>query len=422
MAEPEPLRYPFEPSPSIYHPAPIFADLRRTRPVAKVMMSDGTPAWLLTRYADVRQVLTDARFSRAKASGSDAPRAELGALEMESLIGMDPPEHTRMRRLVAYAFTPRRVEALRSRVAGIVDDLLGAIEKLPRPADLVEHFSTPLPIQVISELLGIPPADRHLCKAWSDTMMGDWGRDAQATQEALDGFAGVIAARRAHPGDDLISALVSAQDDRGRLSDRELLMVCIGVLIGGHETTTNQINLFVLTLRQNPGELARLRADPALVPQAVEELIRVTQFGDTGVMLPRITTEEVELSGVTIPAGSAVLAAFIAANRDPDVFPDPDRLDLSRTGAPHLGFGGGVHHCLGAQLARMELQEALRGLLRRMPDLRVAAEESELRLRPGLVVRSLEALPVVWSPRPGPEPVTLLDGLAAPLRQPPQGD
>jgi cytochrome P450 len=396
MTEPEPLRYPFEPSSSIYHPAPIYAELQRTRPVAKVMMSDGTPAWLVTRYADVRRVLAEPHFSRAMASGPDAPRAELGALETESLIGMDPPVHTRLRRLVAYAFTQRRVEALRPRVAAIVDELLDAMQDILRPADLVEHLSTPLPIQVISELLGIPAADRHLCKAWSDTMMGDWGRDPRATQEALDGFAGVIAARREHPGDDMISALIAAQDADGKLSDRELVMVCIGVLIGGHETTTNQINLFVLTLRQNPGELTKLKENPALVPQAVEELIRVTQFGDTGVMLPRITTEDVELSGVTIPAGSAVLAAFIAANRDPEVFPDPDRLDLSRTGAPHLGFGGGVHHCLGAQLARMELQETLRGLLRRMPDLRVAADDSELRFRPGLVVRSLEALPVVW--------------------------
>ncbi|HXL91332.1 MAG TPA: cytochrome P450 [Streptosporangiaceae bacterium] len=396
MTEPEPLRYPFEPSPSIYHPAPIYAELQRTRPVAKVTMSDGTPAWLVTRYADVRRVLTEPLFSRARASGSDAPRAELGALEMESLIGMDPPEHTRLRRLVAHAFTQRRVEALRQWVAAIVDELLDAMQDLPRPADLVEHFSTPLPIRVISELLGIPAADRHLCKAWSDTMMGDWDRDPQATQEALDGFAAVIAARREHPGDDLISALIAAQEADGRLSDRELVMVCIGVLIGGHETTTNQINLFVLTLRQNPGELTKLKENPALVPQAVEELIRVTQFGDTGVMLPRITTEDVELSGVPIPVGSAVLAAFIAANRDPGVFPDPDRLDLSRTGVTHLGFGGGVHHCLGAQLARMELQEALRGLLRRMPAMRVAADESELRFRPGLVVRSLEALPVIW--------------------------
>lgn len=396
MTETEPLAYPFEPSSSIYHPAPIFADLRRAQPVAPVTMPDGTAAWLVTRYPDVRKVLTDARFSRARASEPGAPRAELGALEMESLIGMDPPEHTRLRRLVAGTFTARRVAELRPRVAAIVADLLNAMQDLPRPADLVARFATPLPIQVISELLGIPPADRHLCKVWSDAMMADWSRDPQATQAALDGFSQVIAARRANPGDDLISALIAAQDGDGKLSERELLMVCIGVLIGGHETTTNQINLFALTLLNNPEEFARLKQDPGLVPQAVEELIRVTQFGDTGVMLPRITTEDVELSGVSIPAGSVVLAAFIAANRDPAIFRDPDRLDLSRVGNPHLGFGAGVHRCLGAHLARMELQEALRGMLAQLPDLRLAVPESQLRFRPGLVVRSLEALPVVW--------------------------
>lgn len=393
---PEPIPYPFADSPSIYEPAAIFAELRRDRPAVQVTMADGTLAWLVTRYGDVRQVLVDPRFSRAAASGPGAPRNELGALVAESLIGMDPPEHTRLRKIVAYAFTPRRVEQLRPRVARLVSELLGAMQMLPQPADLVEHFSTPLPIQVIGELFGVPEADRELCKVWSDTMMGDWERDPEGTQAALDGFAGLIAARRATPTDDLISALIAASDEQGKLSERDLLMVCIGILIGGHETTTNQVNLFVLTLLHNPGQLAALAASPELIPSAVEELIRVTQFGDTGVMLPRITTEEVVLGGVTIPAGAPVLAAFVAANRDPAVFDDPDRLDLARRRNAHLGFGAGAHHCLGAQLARMELQEALRGLLSRMPRLQVAVPESQLRFKAGLVVRSLEALPITW--------------------------
>jgi len=188
--------------------------------------------------------------------------------------------------------------------------------------------------------------------------------------------------------------------------------MCLGLLIGGHETTANQINMFVLTLMRYPDELARLRAAfprrldlrsaqdptqiPDAVPRAVEELMRFSQLGDGGASLPRVTTEEVELGGVTIPKGAAVLPALGAANRDPAVFADPDRLDLTRTVNPHLGFGGGVHHCLGAQLARMELQEALGGLLRRLPGLRVAVPDAELRFKPGMVVRSLEALPVTW--------------------------
>jgi cytochrome P450 len=391
-----PLTYPFASPPTIYHPSPELNDLREQRPVAPVLMPDGSTAWLVTRYADVRRILSDPLFSRAAATGPDAPPKELGALETESLIGLDAPQHTRMRRFVARAFTPRRVEALRPRVATFVDQLLDKVEALPRPVDLVEHFSTPLPVQVISELLGIPEDQRALCKGWSDTMVGDWRADPQGTAAALDAFASVIDAKRADPGDDLISALIAASDQSDQLSPRELLTLCVGVLIGGHETTTNQINMALLTLLRYPEELAQLRESPAAIATAVEELTRFIQLGDTGIMLPRVATQDVELSGVTIRAGDAVLPAFVAANRDPRAFTDPDRLDLSRTDNPHLGFGAGIHHCLGAALARMELQEALGGLLRRMPGIHVTVEQTQLNFKQGLVVRSLEALPVSW--------------------------
>jgi cytochrome P450 len=313
---------------------------------------------------------------------------------------MDPPEHTRLRKLVARAFTNRRIEQLRPRVAALVDELLEAMEALPRPVDLVEHFSLPLPVQVICELLGVPAADRGTFHTWSDTLMGDWTRDPVKTRAAFEGLSGylaqLIATKRAAPADDLMSALIAARDEQDKLSERELVMLCLALLIAGHETTANQINMFLLTLLQYPDELARLRADPDAIPQAVEELMRFVQLGDGGASLPRVTTAEVELGGVTIPAGAAVLPALGAANRDPGVFADPDRLDLSRIENQHLGFGAGVHHCLGAQLARMELQEALRGLLRRMPDLRIAVSDSELRFKPSMIIRSLEALPVTW--------------------------
>ena len=226
--------------------------------------------------------------------------------------------------------------------------------------------------------------------------MGDWQRDPEGTREALDGFARMIAAKRAEPADDLISALIQARDEEDRLSEHELVSGCVGVLSGGHETTTNQINMSLLTLFRHPDQLDRLRGDLDAIGPAVEELTRFIQLGETGVMLPRITTEEVELGGVRLPAGAAVLPAFVAANRDPGVFTGPDRLDLSRRPHPHLGFGAGVHHCLGAQLARMELQEALRGLFTRLPGLRVAVPDADLRFKQGLAVRCLEGLPVTW--------------------------
>jgi cytochrome P450 len=395
----EPIPFPFRPPSSLYEPSREYGELRESHPVAQVRTPDGKTAWLATGHAEVRQMLIDPRFSRAAASGPDTPKMGLVAAD-DSILGMDPPEHTRLRKLVARAFTARRVEELRPRVAKLVDELLDEIETLPRPVDLVEHFSLPLPVQVICELLGVPADDRQRFHAWSDAALGDWQRDPDEVAAAVDGLsrylAGLIAAKRAEPSDDLMTALIAARDRDDRLSEHELVMLSLSLLIAGHETTANQINMFLLTLLRYPEELARLRADLEAIPRAVEELMRFAQLGQGGAGLPRVTTEEVELGGVRLPAGAAVMPVLNAANRDPDVFDRPDWLDLSRTDNPHLGFGAGVHHCLGAQLARMELQEALRGLLGRMPDLRVTVPDSELRFKSGMILRSLEALPVTW--------------------------
>lgn len=398
MVQHAPIPYPLPTPPSIYHPTPLLAELQRERPVTSVTMPDGTTAWLVTRYADVRLVMTDPRFSRAAAAS--VATSGLGEMAKDSILGMDPPEHTRLRRLVARAFTARRVEDLRPRVVELVDELLTGLEKKERPADLVENFSLPLPVQVICELLGVPPGDRHTFHGWSDTVLSGWGADQQRVAVAFDSLsaylAGLIAAKRAAPADDLMTALIAARDEQDRLSERELVTLCVSILIAGHETTANQINMFLLTLLRYPDEMARLRADPDGIPQAVEELMRFVQLGDEGGGMPRVTTEDVELGGVMIPAGSAVMASLAAANRDPLVFNQPDRVDVGRGQIQHMGFGAGVHHCLGAQLARMELQESLRGLLGRFPDLRLAVPESELRFKTGMIVRSLEALPVTW--------------------------
>jgi cytochrome P450 len=397
MTQQTPISYPFEPAETIYHPSPDYAELRERCPVPHIELPDGTLAYLATRHADVRQVFTDPRFSRAAASGENRPTRELGSLAEDSLIGMDPPRHTKMRRAVSHAFTARRVELLRPAVVELIDQRIDAMIAAGKPADLIPHLSGPLPIYVISKLFGIAEQDQQKVREWSDALVGDWDADPAKPQAALDAFGELIAQRRQQRGDDLMSALIDAWDAEDDLSERELISVTAGIFVGGHETTTNQINLFLLVLAQNPEQLARLDGhDREAVARAVEELSRFIQLGDNGVLLPRVTVEEVELGGVLLPAGSPVLPAVVSANRDSSVFPGADRLDLTRVNNPHLGYGAGPHHCLGAALARMELQEALGALLRRLPGLRLAVPESELRFKPGLVVRSLESLPVTW--------------------------
>jgi cytochrome P450 len=384
-----PVALPLPPAPSLFHPTPLLAQLRADHPVAEVTLPDGSTGWLVTRYADVRQVLIDPRFSRAAAEGSAASNNGIAILAEDSLNAMDPPEHTRLRRLVAGAFTARRVEQLRPKVAALVDELLADVAARPRPVDLVEHFSLPLPVRVICELLGVPAEDQHIFHAWSDTVMADASRDPAEIRAAMGElaqyFGKLIDDKRATPADDLMTALIAARDKGDRLTEKELVNLCFGLLIAGHETTANQINMFLLTLLHFPEEYERLAASPELIPQAVEELMRFVQLGDSGAnSMPRVTTEAVVLTSTT------------AANRDESVFADADRLDLSREVTQHLGFGAGAHHCLGAQLARMELQEALSGLLRHLPGLHIAVPDSQLRFKSGMIVRSLETLPVTW--------------------------
>ncbi|MEU9829787.1 cytochrome P450 [Micromonospora chersina] len=395
-----PLAFPFPPADSLFQPSPTYTRLREEASVTQIRTPDGKTAWLVTRHADVRFVLTDPRFSRAAAAGPGVPVSGLGRLASGSMLGMDPPEHTRLRKLVTRAFTARRVEELRPRTTKLVDELLTAVQPLPRPVDLMNYFSLQLPIHVISELLGIPWRDRILLHDWSDTVMGDWQQHPDDLDRALDNLVGyfsdLISVKRTHRADDLMTALIAARDEADRLSESELVNLCMGLLIAGHETTVSQLNMFLVTLLEHPGHLARLRADPALVPRAVDELLRYVQISASGGTLPRVTTEEVEIGGVRLPAGSVVMTATNSANRDVAAFGEPDRLDLARTDNPHLTFGTGLHYCLGAQLARMELQEAIRGVLRHMPDLTLAVPCSELRFKRGMFIRTLENLPVTW--------------------------
>jgi cytochrome P450 len=376
----------------------VLTQLQRC-PVAQGELPDGSTAWLVGGYRQVRQVLTDQRFSRALAA---APGRSLQGIELsaaDSILGMDPPEHTRLRRLVAGAFTVRRVEALRPRVAVIVDELIGAVVAGPQPTDLMTSFSLPLPVQVICELLGVPTADMEMFRAWSGTLVSDWEQDTgeivTALAEVYDYFAELIRIKRTRSADDLLGALITARDSGDRLSEAELTNLACTILVAGYETTAHAISHSLLALLDHPAEMANLRADPSLIPGAVEELVRYVRIG----LLPlaRVTAEEVELGEITIPAGEVVLPIIQAANRDPSAFSEPDRFQPGRAPVSHLGFGGGAHYCLGAQLARLELQEALRGLITRLPGLALAVPLADLRFKPGMAIHNLRSLPIIWT-------------------------
>ncbi|MFI0774561.1 cytochrome P450 [Streptomyces sp. NPDC021212] len=393
----EPLTYPF--AAEKLNLAPLYAQLRREEPLTRVQLPYGEPAWLATRYEDARLVLGDPRFSRAAAVGRDAPRVRPYAPGPGTISTFDPPEHSRLRRLVTKAFTVRQIDRLRPRVQRIADELVDAIRADGAPADLVEDFALPLPITVICELLGVPFEDRADFRLWSEAFLST----TKYTLEEIKGYrtllrdymADLAEQRRTAPQEDLLSSLVAARENDDRLSEDELLSLSEAILIAGHETTATQLANFLYVLLTQPDHLAALRADLALVPQAVEELLRFTPLG-SGSMQPRYAREDVEMGGVTVRAGEPVVVAINSANRDESVYTDSGQLDLCRREATHLGFGHGPHHCLGAPLARMELQIALRTLLERLPGLRFADAERDVEWKVGVSTRGVRRLPVTW--------------------------
>lgn len=388
-------------------PYPTFARLRAQRPVCPV----GSPrfdSWLITRFDDARAALTDPRLSK-DLYGPDRHFLRIFGPNSEGLnrnmLNSDPPEHTRLRRVVSQAFAPRRIEALRPRVATVVDSLLDKI--VPHgEADLMRDFAIPLPMTVICELLGVPPADHDRVLDWTQVIRtsGSTRRPPEeeraAVQEAQgrlhDYLTELVRAKRGDPADDIIGALVRAVDQDRTLSEAELVTTTFLLLFAGHQTTADFLGNAVLALLTHPEQLALLRGTPRLLPTAIEELLRFD--GPLPVASPRITTEDVEYQGVRIPRGSIVGVAINAANHDPAHFADPDRLDLRRVRGPHLGFGHGVHYCLGVSLARMEALLALSALLRRLPGLRLAVPLAEVRRLPAASpFRGLLELPVTFS-------------------------
>jgi cytochrome P450 RapN len=378
---------------------PEYGRLRDNGELARVRMPYGGEAWMATSYEDVKTVLGDPRFSRAATLGADVPRMMPLIQNESNLLTMDPPDHSRLRKLVAKAFTMRRIEMLRPRAQEVVDGLLDDIEAQGPPADLVEGLALPLPITMICELLGVPYEDRDKFRAWSDAALAFNAFTLEEIQAGRDGLrhylAGLVAQRREQPTDDLLGVLVQARDEEDRLSEDELVQFGVTLLVAGHETTANQTGNFLYTLLSKPHLLRDLREDPELLNPAIEEMLRMTPLG-TAAGFPRIATEDVVLSGTLVRAGEAVMTQLASANRDGGVFDHGDEIDFHRENNPHIAFGHGVHHCLGAQLARLELQVAVGSVLNRFPDLRFAVPVEEVPFKTGRLIRGLRALPVTW--------------------------
>lgn len=388
------------------NPYPLYQMLRSSQPVfrAPIPNDQGAGLWILTRYEDVQSVLRDSHFS-VEREKSDLAQQYRDVIPMQligetgplrSMLLMDPPNHTRVRGLVSKAFTPSRVAELEPRIRTIIDGLLSDPGD---EMDIIADFAVPLPAIVIAELLGVPPEDHPRFKAWSSELIsligGEGGPEvnfarAQTAIDALMEYLGeIVAKRRREPGDDLISAMLHAQQERDALTDAELLATSNLLLIAGHETTTNLIGNGMLALLRNPDQLERLRADPSLMPSAVEELLRY----DSPVQATlRVARKDVEIGDHTISKGAVVVCVIGSANRDPAVFEQPDRLDLGRADNRHLSLGFGVHFCLGAPLARLEGQLALSALIDRFPDMNLAEQDVEFRKHP--ILRGVTSLPV----------------------------
>lgn len=377
-----------------------FAELRGKCPVQRISLPFGGDGWLMTKHADVKTVLGDSRFSRAATIGADIPRTAPWIAEGGDLLTMDPPEHARLRRLVASAFSRKNVEAWRPRAEQIVADLITDVRAAGSGADLVELFSMPLPMTVICELLGVPATDRHHFQHFSELIFGGASaamEDVENASTQLEKYlAEHVAHHREHPQDDLLSQLIAARDENeDRLTEEELVTLGVTILVAGHETTANELaNIVYTLLSQNLWSY--LVKHPERLDTALDELLRFIPLGGSEAM-PRVATEDIEVGGTLIRKGETCFPAMISANFDEDVFPDSQTMDLERPQNPHLAFGFGPHYCLGAQLARMELRVASRALLTEFPELRLAVPTSDIPWRtPDTMIRGPRRLPVTW--------------------------
>jgi cytochrome P450 PksS len=390
------------------NPHPFYARLRAEAPICRVRLPDKQEAWLVARYDDVLALLKDRRFAKDRHNALTPAQLRkqpwippMFAPLTRNMLDLDDPDHGRLRGLVHQAFTPRRIAQMATRIETLSDELVNNAARRGT-FDLIRDVALPLPVTVIADLLGVPAGDRLKFARWSNTIIKNTASRWNILLSLPDMLAfmryirWLVRLRRADPQDDLVSALVQAEEAGDHLSEDELLAMIALLLIAGHETTVNLIGNGTLALLQHPQPLERLRAEPAQIKTAVEELLRYTSPVDMST--ERFACEDVEIAGATIPRGSLVLGVIGSANRDERQFTNPDTLDIARDPNRHLAFGQGAHYCVGAPLARMEGQIAINTLLRRCSNLRLAQAPERLRWRRGLVLRGLESLPLVVTP------------------------
>lgn len=377
------------------HPHAFYAQLRVTEPLTYVK---GLNAWVLTTYEDALWLLKDPRFTKDSRKiahlKDEQQRYEEIAATMRNMLMTDPPDHTRLRSLVSRAFTPRMIEQLRPRIQQITDELLDVVE-VQGAMDLLPAFAYPLPITVISEMLGIPARDRQKFRAWTQGIVNmEQESHMTSLQAFLDYIKALLEEKRAHPGQDLISSLIQVEENGDQLSENELISMIFLLIVAGHETTVNLLGNGTLALLQHPEQLQQLQRDPSLIPQAVEELLRYT--APVSLSDERWATEDIPLHGKLIRKGDMVVASLISANADPQHVSHGAELDITRQENQHLAFGKGIHFCLGAPLARLEGQIAFSTLLRRLPNLRLAGDPEQLTWNANPMLRGLTSLPVTF--------------------------
>ena len=385
--------------PRPYVPPEMYERLRAEGNPVKIELATGREAWLVTRYDHVRLVLNDNRFSADRAHPGYPyfiPIPEQFRTNA-SFLGMDPPDHTEHRRKVAPEFTNRRVQTLRPRVQEIVDECLDAMLKAGPPTDLVQALSLPVPTAVIGALFGVPDTDYEFLHEHTKMMMSG----SSSAEERLAGITELegylrelVATKEQTPGDDMLSRVITKYRDDGKLDLDQMTSMTRLLLIAGHETSANMISLGTLTLIEHPDQLAELKRDPSIVPQVVEELLRYLAVADLATS--RIAKTDVEIGGVTIRAGEGVIAVSLSANRDPDAFENPDKLDVHRDASQNVTFGYGLHHCVGADLTRVELEVVFGTLFQRIPDLQLAKPVEQLPYKDGAIMYGAYEMPVTW--------------------------
>ncbi|RDI43665.1 cytochrome P450 [Nocardia mexicana] len=402
MTAPVPHGLPVERTAGPFNPPAEISRLREARPVSPLVFPDGHEGWLVTGYDEVRKLMADTRFSSRQDIGivhsvednPDMPVQTEPSPQIPGLfVAMDPPDHTRLRRKLIGAFTVKRMKQLEEHIVEITERQLDEMAKLTPPVDLVTEFALPVPSLVICELLGVPYEDRATFQVNSAKFLVR----EQSLEEKMGAYgamttylAGLVMSKRAEPGEDILSDLARDED----LSVEELTGIAFLLLLAGHETTANMLGLGTFALLENPDQLAELRADSELVPEAVEELLRYLSVAD---IFYRYATEDIELGGETIGKGSTVVVSLLAANHDPRRFHDPDTLDIHRRARGLVSFGHGIHQCLGQQLARIEMRAGFAGLVRRFPALRLAIPAEEVKLRTDMNIYGVHELPVTWA-------------------------